>query len=190
MPCIILLVLAFCLFFYILFVVPPDSRDARVTDTVITNDASHVTVFAKVTNCFTQKMESAILAGAPTTFTFLLELYQEREGWFDKKITGKNIKQTVKYDMVKKIFFVSCTDGHQPSEFQDIESAKKAMSEINGIVLSPVAELQKGKKYYIRVKAKLDQVRLPMHMEYVFFFVSHWDFETDWYQQKLLHGSW
>jgi hypothetical protein len=185
----IILVLAICLCCYIFPAVLYGS-DARVTDIVITNDASHLTVFAKVTNCFTQKMEKAILAGVPTTFTFLLELYQEREGWLDRRITGKSIKQTVKYDTVKKIFFVSSTDGRQPAEFQDIESAKKAMSELNGIVLAPVAELYKGKKYYIRIKTKLDKVRLPMHMEYVFFFVSLWDFETDWYQQKLLHVSW
>ena len=35
------------------------------------------------------------------------------------------------------------------------------------------------------MKAKLDKARLPLRMEYLFFFVSLWDFETDWYQQKV-----
>jgi hypothetical protein len=35
------------------------------------------------------------------------------------------------------------------------------------------------------IKAKLDKVRLPLYMEYVFFFVSLWDFETDWYRQEV-----
>lgn len=163
---------------------------ARIKDVLITNNASDITVFAKVSDCFNQKMENAILAGAPTTFTFLVELYWEREGHVDKKISSKRIKQTVKYDLVKKIFFMSSTESRQISEFQDMHSAKKAMSELNGVVLAPVSSIQKNRKYYIRIKAKLDKIRLPMHMEHVFFFVSLWDFETDWYQQKLLHSSW
>jgi dTDP-4-dehydrorhamnose 3,5-epimerase-like enzyme len=132
-------------------------------------------------------MESAILAGVPTTFTFLLELYKERKGWFDKKITGMDIKQTIKYDNVKKIFYVSSTGIQQPASFQDFESAKKTMSELNGAVVAPVNDLQKGEKYYVQIKVKLDKVHLPMNMEYVLFFISLWDFETDWYRQKIVY---
>jgi len=166
------------------------SKDARIIDMLVTNNANHVTVYAKVMNCFTKKMESAILAGVPTTFTFLLELYQEHRRWFDKKKKSVVIKQTIKYDNVKKLFYVSSAGAQQPSVFQDFESAKKAMAELNGAVVAPVAYLQKNEAYYIKIKAKLDKVRLPMNMEYVLFFVSLWDFETDWYQQKLVHTSW
>jgi hypothetical protein len=95
-----ILVLAIFLACYITLVFPLSSysRDARITDILVTNDTLHVTVYAKVMNCFTKKMESAILAGVPTTFTFLLELYKERKSWFDKKIDGMDIKQTIKYD--------------------------------------------------------------------------------------------
>ena len=184
-----ILVLAIFLACYITLVFPLSSysRDARITDILVTNDTLHVTVYAKVTNCFTKKMESAILAGVPTTFTFLLELYKERKGWFDKKITGMDIKQTIKYDNVKKIFYVSSTGIQQPASFQDFESAKKTMSELNGAVVAPVNDLQKGEKYYVQIKVKLDKVHLPMNMEYVLFFISLWDFETDWHRQKLIY---
>jgi hypothetical protein len=187
-----ILILATFLACYITFIFPLSSysRDARITDILVTNNASHVTVYARVMNCFTKKMESAILAGVPTTFTFLLELYQERENWFDKKIAGTVVKQTIKYDNVKKIFYVITTGVRQSSGFRDLESAKKAMAELNGAVVAPVNELQKNKTYYIKIKAKLDEVRLPMHMEYVLFFVSLWDFETDWHKQKLVRASW
>jgi len=60
------------------------------------------------------------------------------------------------------------------------------MSELNGIVLASLKDLPKDKSYYVMVKAKLDKIRLPMHMEYVLFFVSLWDFETDWYRQRIV----
>ena len=177
-------------YFFLIFPISSYSKDAMITDILVTNDASHVTVYARVTNCFTKKMESAIQAGVPTTFTFLLELYQDGERWFDKKIAGVVVKQTIKYDNVKKLFFVSSTGAPQPSEFQDFEMAKKAMAELNGTVVAPISDLQKNSSYYMKIKAKLDEVRLPLHMEYVLFFVSLWDFETDWYRQQLVISSW
>jgi hypothetical protein len=187
-----ILILAIFLACYATFIFPLSSysRDARITDILVTNNAGQVTVYARVMNCFTKKMESAILAGVPTTFTFLLELYQERENWFDKKIAGTVVKQTIKYDNVKKIFYVSSTRAQQSSGFQDLENAKKAMADLNGAAVAPIKDLQKSNSYYIKIKAKLDEMRLPMHMEYVLFFVSLWDFETDWRQQKLVHESW
>jgi len=37
----------------------------------------------------------------------------------------------------------------------------------------------------VRVKVKIDKVRLPLYMEYVFFFVSLWDTETPTYRQRF-----
>jgi len=31
----------------------------------------------------------------------------------------------------------------------------------------------------------MDKVRLPLRMEYVFLFVSYWDFETGWNRQNF-----
>jgi len=61
------------------------------------------------------------------------------------------------------------------------------MSELNGTVFTPLKQLTKDGRYYMRVKAKLEEVRLPLHLEYVFFFVSLWDFETDWLRQDFIY---
>jgi hypothetical protein len=74
----------------------------------------------------------------------------------------------------------------EPEGFQDLESAKRAITELNGVVVAPVMQLQRYTPTYIMIKAKLDKVRLPLGMEYVFFFVSLWDFETDWYKQRFM----
>jgi len=39
--------------------------------------------------------------------------------------------------------------------------------------------------YYVRMKAKLDKVQLPLKLEYLLFFVSLWDFETAWYHYPV-----
>ncbi|MEI7638314.1 MAG: DUF4390 domain-containing protein [Syntrophus sp. (in: bacteria)] len=161
------------------------AREAEIRDVLVAHQGDAITVYARVTDCFTKGMESAIMAGVPTTFTFLLELNWERNFWFDKRVVGAVIRQTIKYDSVKKLFFVSTADGKGATAFQDLESAKRAMAEITGILIIPRNVDNRQRPFYVMIKAKLDKVRLPLYMEYVFFFVSLWDFETDWYRQEV-----
>ncbi len=162
--------------------------DAKITNFIITNTPDNLIVYCGVTNCFTKKMEDAILAGIPTTFTFYVELHRERNYWFDKEITSLETKHTIKYDTVKKIFYVMHSGNtKEPEQFRDFKRAKRAMSDLNGITVSSMKALKKDRNYYVTVKAELDKVRLPLHMEYVLFFVSLWDFETDWYREDFIY---
>ena len=126
-----------------------------------------------------------VLAGIPAIFTIYLDVYQENSLLWDKKITGKEIKRTMKYDNLKKTFSVLTNGKTDPAVFTDFESAQKAMMDFNGMIAVPLSSLVKGKNYYAMIKVKMDKVRLPLHMEYVLFFVSLWDFETSWYQQRF-----
>jgi hypothetical protein len=166
---------------------PSLADNAHIRDLLVTNNASQLLVYARVTDCFTKGMEEAILAGVPTTFTFLLDLYQERPRWIDKKMLRRTVRHTIKYDNVKKIFYVSTDGEKEPASFQDFESAKRAMADLNGVTVAPLESIQKGGAYYVELKAKLDMVRLPLRMEVVFFFVSLWDFETDWYREGFIY---
>lgn len=176
-----------CLLFFLPFC--SEAREAKFTDLLITNNAGQITVYAQVINCFTPDMEAAILAGVPTTFTFLFDFYQERSYWWDKKIARHIIKHTIKYDNVKKDFLLTSTNRQETDTFQTLEAAKRAMADLNGIVVYQVDSLDKDRSYYLKMKAKLDQVRLPLHMEYLFFFVSLWDFETDWHKQHVTYQN-
>jgi Domain of unknown function (DUF4390) len=178
----------FLIFLYFLvFSSPLPAENAEIQDLLVTNNASHVLVYARVTNCFTRDIEAAILAGIPTTFTFGLELFQERSGWLDKKLIRITVRHTIKYDNVKKLFHVSVDGEKEATSFPDFESAKRAMADLNGVPVVPLETLKKNEYYYVLIKAKLDKVRLPLHMEYVFFFVSLWDFETDWYREGFFY---
>jgi hypothetical protein len=177
-----------CLILVLFLVFPFHLRaDEATISCFVTNNATHVLVYARVTNCFTKDMEAAILAGVPTTFTFLMDLYQERRYWLDKKITLLTVRHTIKYDIVKKLFSVSSDGEKEPTMFQDYESAKRAMTDLNGLPLAPIKSLKRNEYYYVQIKAKLEKVRLPLHMEYIFFFVSLWDFETDWYREGFFY---
>jgi hypothetical protein len=157
--------------------------EPRISDIIITNNAENVLLYARLVNGFKTEMESAILAGVPSIFTLQIEVYQPRSLIWDKKIVSREIKRIIKYDNLKKTFSIFTNGNPEPAVFPDFESAQKAMADFGGIIITPLPTLIKGERYYLKMKIKIDKVRLPLHMEYILFFVSYWDFETDWYTQ-------
>lgn len=176
-----LLVIFCCLSFSI----PGQAIEPKITDIIITNNPENILLYARVVDGFKTEMESAILAGVPTIFTLQLQVYQSRPYVWDKNITSQEIKRTIKYDNLKKTFSIFTNGNEVPVVLPDFESAQKAMAEFSGIVVVPLKELVKGNNYYVNMKVKIDKVRLPLHMEYIFLFVSFWDFETAWYKQAF-----
>jgi len=158
--------------------------EPRLMDILITNDVENVLLYARLINGFKPDMELGVLAGISAVFTMWVKVYETRPLLWDRKITEYEIKRTMKYDNLKKTFSVSTNKNGQVI-FSDFDSAQKAMSDFNGIVVAPMKSLAKGRNYYVMMKVKMDKVRLPLHMEYVFFFVSFWDFETSWYRQNF-----
>ena len=138
-----------------------------------------------VENCFTEKMEEAIQSGIRTTFTFYIDLYQKRSWWKDRKVASHKFHHTVQYHPIQKVYHVTLEEDHSSPVASSLEEAKKLMSKVKGFEIQPSSPLKPGIPTYFRIKAELDPVRLPLHLEYLFFFVSLWDFETDWYLEPL-----
>ena len=180
-----LVVLIALLVIFVGFPVNVHAIEPKITDVLVTNDAENVLLYARLLNGFKPDMELGVLAGIPAVFTMQIEVYQERPLLWDKKIVNREMKRTIKYDNLKKTFSVFTNGKTDPVIFSDFESAQKAMTDFNGIIAVPLSLLVKGNNYYALMKIKMDKVRLPLHMEYVFLFVSLWDFETPWYQQRF-----
>jgi hypothetical protein len=161
--------------------------EAQITDFFITHNSKDVLAYFTAKNCFNKKIEDAILAGIQTSFTYSIEMYQERTAW-DSVLSRLEVRHTIKYDNVRKIFYVSFSEqGGVPVEFRNFESAKKAMVDVNGIAVAPLKILKRENQYFIRVKAKLSKLRVHSRLEYFLFFVSMWDFETEWYKQGFVY---
>jgi hypothetical protein len=63
------------------------------------------------------------------------------------------------------------------------------MTEIHSLKIIPLSELEKGRQYQLRVKAEFSKKTLPFYLHYVLFFVSLWDFETDWYALDFIYKT-
>ena len=180
------LVLLFC--FLLSFPSSLQAAEATLSDIIVTNTQEDLLVFFDIKGCFTREMEEAILNGIPTTFTIVIKLYRTRTAWLDASIASITLEHTIKYDSLKNEFRVTRSEEDNTAlVVKDFEVAKKAMAEIRNIRVVPLKELKDRGKYQLRVKAELEKVRLPLYLHYVLFFVSLWDFETDWYTVDFIY---
>jgi hypothetical protein len=167
---------------------PSRAQDASLTNIIVTNTRDHLLLYLTVSNAFPAKIEETITSGVPATFSFYIHLYRVRGFWPDKEISETEVTHTIKYDNLKKEYTVARSwEGNQPLAVKSFEEAKKLMTEIDSLTIVALQKLEKGRQYQIRAKAKLSRLTMPFYLHYVLFFVSLWDFETDWYTIDFIY---
>jgi hypothetical protein len=155
---------------------------AILTNIKLANTRDDLLTYFEVKNAFTDKINQAVKNGVSTSFSFYITLYKTTDTLFDKEIADIQIKSTVKYNSLKEEFSVLRPwKDEKPAVTKSFEEAKLWMTQVDNLKVIPLEDLIKGDKYQIRIKAELDKVTLPLSLHYVLFFVSFWDFETDWY---------
>jgi hypothetical protein len=180
----------FALFFsfFLLFQQSVLAQEATLSNIIVTNTRDDLLVYLTVEGAFREKMKEAILSGVPTTFSFLITLHRVRNLWKDKKISDITVSHTVKYNNLKKEFAVKRSwENGKPLVTQSFEEAQKRMAEIDGLKVVSLNKLDKGQRYQLGAMAELNKLTLPFYLHHVLFFVSLWDFETDWYTIDFIY---
>ena len=158
-------------------------EEARIEGLRIERAPEKVTISFFVENCFNQKMEEAVKAGIPTTFSFFVKFYKRRL-IKDKKLATHRFRHRIVYDNLTDTFRIWLEEKDKKVEVQDLREAKRYLQRVEGFSVVTGRELHKG-TYELAIKAELDPVTLPLRLECILFFVSLWDFETDWYHYDM-----
>jgi hypothetical protein len=157
------------------------AEDAYISDVVVTNTKDHLLIYFTVNNCFTPEMDKAIENGITTTFNFFVTLSMKRAFWWDNDVVEMQFSHTIKYNSLKELYEVTLSEGgDKTTTVKSFEEAKKLMAEVVALKVVPLHNLHRGRTYQIGMMAQLDKIELPLHLHNVLFFLSLWDFETDW----------
>jgi hypothetical protein len=138
-----------------------------------------------VENRFPEKMQEAIQTGIPTTIIFYLQLYQVRNWWRDQRLASLQFQHTIQYSPIRREYQVTFEEKGTSRVTQNFEEAKGWMVRIQDVEIKSPSEVKPDVLTYLRIKAEMDPVKLPLHLEYLLFFVSLWNFETDWHVEPL-----
>ena len=176
------------LFFFILLLIgawvpSASAKGAYLADIALAEDGESLLVSFRVGDCFTEEMNRAIESGINTTFTYFVGLYEKRNMWWDRKLKAMKLNRSIKYDNLKKIYELRFSgQSDRTVTVRDFEEAKDLMAAVKKLQVTPLANLEEGGRYQLRMMAELDKIRLPLYLHYVFFFLSLWDFATPWYK--------
>lgn len=163
------------------------SEQARIKNTLITNNSKDLLIYFFVEGSFTPKIEEAIQSGIPTTFIYKMVLYRKSEDSSRTKILSKDISHTIKYDTLRKDYTVTMSEKKDPVVTPDYKAARELMSRVEGLPLTSLDRLKKETQYSLQIKAELDAIKLPPLLNYLFFFVSYWDFKTAWETVEFIY---
>jgi len=168
--------------FMFLTVLPACAKEAILRDIVVTKDDSHLLLYFSVADPFTKDMKEAIGNGVNITFNFFIRVHEVRKRWWDKKIADIKVTHDVRYDSLKEIYMVSLHEKDDKEILvRSIDEVEGLMSKIEKLKLTELQALQRGDSYQVRMMAKLDKTRLPNNLHNVLFFLSPWEFKTDWH---------
>lgn len=164
------------------------SKGPQINDIIVTNNQDYLLVYFYTNGCFTPEMNKAIQNGVPTTFTFFIELYKPRPFWPNKQLASLKIHHTIKYDSLRDEYQVTLSErGNQTYTVKEYAKAQEMMADVSNVQVLPLKDLERNNQYLLRIKAELNKVRLPLYLHYVLFFVSLWDFKTDWHVVEFIY---
>ena len=164
------------------------AQEAKLANIIVTNTRDNLLVYMNVEGAFTEEVKQAVLSGVPVSFSFFVELDRNQDFWPDEAIVSEKITHTVKYNNLKKEFLIERSwETGDPVVTKSFEHTKKLMTEVDSWKVVQLDRLEKGSRYQLRAKAELSKRTLPFYLHYVLFFVSMWDFETDWYTIDFIY---
>jgi hypothetical protein len=159
---------------------PLEAAEPVIGDIIITSSQQDLLLFATAKNAFTKEMLEGVHNGIPITFRFYIRLYRTRSAWFNESIIRHVINHTLTYDPIKQEYQVAFAERDRPEQTRSLEEAQQMMSELNGLEIIPIEELQPGLPYSLHIKATLVENIFPLGLHSLIPFVSLWNFQTDW----------
>lgn len=156
---------------------------AEIADVQVNHEGEILLVGFRIENCFNPDMEEAIRSGMSTTFRIRVVL--DKTGFsllpLRSPILDMVLERTIRYDRLRQEFIVQIPEfSERIYTTSDFEEAKNLMTTVRGLPVIPLWRLQKDQTYQLRLKAELSKFQLPAFLRYIFFFVTMWDFESDW----------
>ena len=133
-------------------------------------------------NAFSPGMVEALKSGIEITFKTTVQVERVYRNWFDQPVGQVQYTRSVRYDALSRVYRLHRDDGDEL--LPDVLAALDRMTRFE-VIVPVTGNIERGKPYRARVRARLDKVGLSEPLRSIFFFSSLWDVETDWARGTL-----
>ncbi len=157
------------------------AETASLENMTIKNTGDNLSLYFQLENSFTERILKAVDSGVKISFSFPVQVTKKRRMWLEEKIVDITLHHTIKYDALKKEYLISRSWKPEKNiTVKTLDEAEKIMNHVDGFNLILVKKLVRGDFYRVKAKAEQDKLSLPYYLKYILFFLSFWEFETDW----------
>jgi hypothetical protein len=129
-----------------------DSAEVRIEDEeVLLNAQFGVTLNAT--------LEEALQRGVPLYFVLEAEITRPRWYWFDEKVLRWQVQYRVSWLPLTRQYRVA--SGLLSQTFDTLEEVERLIGRVNSRAIARVAELERGARYEVTVRLRLDVNQMP-----------------------------
>ncbi len=137
-----------------------------------------------VSDAFSPEMVEALKSGIEVSFKTVIRVERVHRRWFDTTVGEMVISRSVRYDALSRVYRLHRESGEEL--VTDVLDAIAGMTRYN-VLVALSTDVDRGKKYRVHVRTRLDKVGLSEPLRSIFFFSSLWDLETEW-EKGYLHA--
>ena len=127
----------------------------------------------------------ALNNGIPLTFDVEIEINRSRRWWFDAQVAPLTQSFELKLNALSNRYVLRNLNSGQQRSYSTLFAALGAMGRIVELPLIDAGLLEPDANYRIRIRAVLDQQRLPGPLQMLAFWSDGYRLESDWYSWTL-----
>jgi hypothetical protein len=155
------------------------ARGAKVRDLEMNTSQGYLLLSVKISDVIAGDVNASSADELSATIIFSIAMYEVRSLWFDRKLVHHTATNTIKHDPQKNEYrLVRSWDNEPPLKVDSLNQARLLMTEIKNLKLIPLAALEKGRNYQIRVQAVCQDKN-------AYVFSPSGCFKTDWHSVEF-----
>ncbi len=158
------------------------AKQGRITQVTATQQATMVKVSATLEGGFPSEVVEQIRRGVPKDLFYTVTLRRRHRRFFDEEVAATTEQFTLKYDTLDGWYHIRHIRSDGKVIEQDVPTYAEALTVISRVTDVPLQvppNVMDG-TVYAAVKAEMRAVKLPLYLDYVFFFIPLLEFETPW----------
>jgi len=130
----------------------------------------------------------ALNSGIPLTFDLEIEISRSRKWWFDPEVALLTQSFQLTFNALSRRYVVRNLNSGVQQSYSTLYSALGDMGRIVDIPIIDTAILEDDLTHLVRIRAVLDQQRLPGPLQMLAFWSDGYRLESDWYSWSLSDG--
>ena len=151
------------------------AQGAEVSDLVMNTSQGYLLLTVKISDVITGDVNASAADELSATIIFSIALYEVKPLWFDKKMAHHTATNTIMHQPEQNEYrLLRSWDNGLPPVVDSLNKARLMMTEVNNLKLMPLAGLEKGRTYQIRVQAVCQDKN-------AYVFSPSGCFKTDWH---------